>query len=85
MLPIGSSLYHEGSNLTDSNALLSGEASQIRGLETQETILQLSSNDYVEHHVDRLWLSGTRSWGNDDDCHVHHIHVEVRMNILEAE
>ena len=23
--------------------------------------------------------------GNDDDCHVHHIQVEVRMNILEAE
>ena len=36
MLPIGSSLYHEGSDLTDSNALLSGDASQTRGLETQE-------------------------------------------------
>ena len=43
-LPIGSSLYHEDTNLTDS----------IRVLDTQESILQLSSNDYVEHHVDRF-------------------------------
>ncbi|KAL4365583.1 hypothetical protein AHAS_Ahas07G0120600 [Arachis hypogaea] len=60
MLPIVSSLYHEGSNLTDLNALLSGDASQMHGSETQENILQLASNDYVEHHVDRVWLSGMR-------------------------
>ena len=44
MLPIGSSLFHEGSNLTDS----------VRVLDIQENILRLSSNDYVEHHVDRF-------------------------------
>ena len=54
MLPISSSLYHEGSNLMDSNALFSGEASQIHGSETQESILWLASNDYVEHDVDRF-------------------------------
>ena len=37
-----SSLYHEDTNLTDS----------VRVLDTQENILWLSSNDYVEHHVD---------------------------------
>ncbi|QHO49657.1 Protein FAR1-RELATED SEQUENCE [Arachis hypogaea] len=47
-------LYHEGSNVTNLNALLSGEVIQIRGSETKENILQLSSNDYVEHHVDRF-------------------------------
>ena len=26
-------------------------------------------------------MSGTRSWGNDDDCHIHHIQVEVQMNM----
>ena len=82
MLPIGSSLYHEGSNLTDSNALLSGEASQIRGSETQETILRLSSNDYVEHHVDRLWLSGTRILAKRvtkivGDCHGSPLHSDL--------
>ena len=39
-----SSLYHEDTNLTDS----------VRVLDIQENILQLSSNDYVEHHVDRF-------------------------------
>ena len=36
MLPISSNLYHEGSNLKSLNSLLSGDASQTRGLETQE-------------------------------------------------
>ena len=40
----GSSLYHEDPNLTDS----------VRVLETQENMLRMSSNDYVEHHVDRF-------------------------------
>ena len=44
MLPIGSSLYHEGSNHMD----------LIPGSETQVTILRLLSNDYVEYHVDRF-------------------------------
>ena len=43
-LPIGSSLWHEDTHLTDS----------VRVLDTQENILRLSSNDYVEHHVDRF-------------------------------
>ena len=77
-----SSLYHEGSNLTDSNALLLEEASQIRGSETQETILQLSSNDYVEHYVDRLWLSGTRILAKRvtkivGDCHGSPLHSDL--------
>ena len=82
MLPIGSSLYHEGSNLTDSNALLSEETSQIRGSETQEIILRLSSNDYVEHHVDRLWLSVTRILAKRvmkivGDCHGSPLHSDL--------
>ena len=48
MLPIGSSLYHKGSDLTSLNALLSGDASQTRGLETQEIRTQAVANDYVE-------------------------------------
>ena len=72
MLPIGSSLYHEGSNLTNS----------VRGLETQENILRLSSNDYVEHHVDRLWLSGTRILVKRvtkivGDCHRSPLHSDL--------
>ena len=59
MLPIGSSLYHEGSNLRFGYSIVRRDNAN-RGLETQEKILRLSSNDYVEHHVDRLWLSGTR-------------------------
>ena len=39
-----SSLYHEDTNLTDS----------VRVLDIQENILQLSSNYYVEHHVDHF-------------------------------
>ena len=41
-LSIGSSLYHEDTNLMDLVCVL----------DIQENILQLSSNDYVEHHVD---------------------------------
>ena len=72
MLPIGSSLYHEGSNLTDS----------VCGSETQETILRLSFNDYVEHHVDRLWLSGTRILAKRvtkivGDCHGSPLHSDL--------
>ena len=82
MLPIGSSLCQEGSNVTDSNALLLGEASQICGSETQETILRLSSNDYVEHHVDRLWLLGTRILAKRvtkivGDCHGSPLHSDL--------
>ena len=82
MLPIGSSLYHKGSNLTDSDALLSGEASQVRGSENQETILRLSSNDYVEHHVHHLWLSGTRILAKRvtkivGDCHGSPLHFDL--------
>ena len=72
MLPIGSSIYHKGSNLTDS----------VRGSETQETILRLLSNDYVEHHVDRLWLSGTwilakRVMKIVGDCHRSPLHSDL--------
>ena len=82
MLLICSSLYHEGSNHTETRPLLSGEGSQIRGLETQEIILQLSSNDYVEHHVDRLWLSGTRILAKRvtkivGDCHGSPLHSDL--------
>ena len=72
MLSIDSSLYHEGSNLTDS----------VRRSETQENILRLSSNDYVEHHVDRLWLSGTRILAKRvlkivGDCHGSPLHSDL--------
>ena len=83
MLPIGSSLYHEGSNLTDS----------VRESDTQETILQLSSNDYVEHHVDRLWLSGMRILAKRvtkivGDCHMSPLHsdlTELRTRVYLGE
>ena len=83
MLPIGFSLYHEGSNLTDS----------VFGLETQENILRLSSNDYVEYHVDRLWLSGTRILAKRvtkivGDCHGSPLHsdlTELSMRVYLGE
>ena len=67
MLPLSSSLYHEGFNLR---------------LKIQENILQLSSNDYVEHHVDRLWLSGTRILAKRvtkivGDCHESPLHYDL--------
>ena len=83
MLLIGSSLYHEGTNLTDS----------VRVLDTQENILRLSSNDYVEHHVDRLWLSGTRILAKRvtkivGDCHGSPLHsdlTELRTRVYLGE
>ena len=68
----GSNLYHEDPNLTDSVCVL----------ETQENILWLSSNDYVEHHVDRLWLSGTRILAKRmrkivGDCHGSPLHSDL--------
>ena len=71
-MPIGSSLYHEDTNLTDS----------VRVLDIQENILQLSSNDYVEHHVDRLWLLGTwilakRVTKIVGDCHGSPLHSDL--------
>ena len=72
MLPIGSSLYYEDPILMDS----------VRGIETQENILRLLSNDYVEHHVDRLWLSGTRILAKRvtkivGDCHGSPLHSDL--------
>ena len=58
MLSIGSSLYHEGFNLMDS----------VCGLETQENILWLSSNDYVEHHIG-TWILAKRESKILGDCH----------------
>ena len=93
MLPIISCLYHEDSDFTDLNALLSGDASQTHGSETQETILRLSSNDYVEHYVDRLWLSGTRILAKRvtkivGDCHGSPLHsdlIELRTRVYLGE
>ena len=51
-------------------------------LDIQENILRLSSNDYVEHHVDRLWLSGTRILAKRvtkivGDCHGSPLHSDL--------
>ena len=75
MLSIGSSLYHEGSNHESGCSVIRRDDAN-RELETQENILRLSSNDYVEHHVDLLWLSGTRILAKRvtkivGDCHGH--------------
>ena len=81
MLPIGSSLYHEGSNHGFRCSVVRRDDAN-HGLEAQENILRMSSNDYVEHHVDRLWLSGTRILAKRvtkivGDCHGSPLHSDL--------
>ena len=66
---MGSNLYHEDSNISDSVPCT-------RYLRDTHSVSSSCRTEVVVRHA---------FMGNDDDCHVHHIQVEMRMNILEAE
>ena len=76
-----SSLYHEGSNLRFGCSIVRSDDAN-RGLETQGNILRLSSNDYVEHHVDRFLvirhaILAKRVTKIVGDCHESPLHSDL--------